>query len=204
MLKLLLFLNALLLIPFQAIAYNSSYDLIQWEPRGGDKEYCIDITDDKFNIYPGFQAIACGKNMYEFSPRRYVEEILKISIPNGLNFYWRVWSPTGYGGNGFEGKVTVGADCGMPYSSDSEKIQWGCRFKDTNYCIDIFDKDWKPIKKPFVCGENMHNFEPQRLKELNLPSGKYHWKVWSAHAYNYDSYQKFFEGAFKYNASFEF
>ena len=188
-----------------AIAYQSSYDLIQWEQRAdNDKRYCIDITDENWNVYPDFQAVACGDHMYEFSPRYYVENILKLPKPEGVTFHWRVWSESAdghaeYGGNGFEGKVTIGSDCGLPYRSDSEQVQWGCRFQDVHYCVDLFDENWQPVKRPFACGDNLHSFDPRRLNELNLPSGKYHWKVWSEHAFNFDHRpQRFFEGAFDF------
>ncbi len=180
-------------------AYQSTYDLIQWEQRGDDKKYCIDITDENFNIYPGLQAVACGDDMYEFSPRYYVQYVLKGSLPEGTTFFWRVWSQNGYGGNGFEGKVTVGSDCGSAYRSDSEKVQWGCRFQDNYYCIDLFDNNWNPVKKPFLCGDNLHAFDTTDLNQLNLSDGLYHWKVWSERAYAYDTKpQRFFEGSFQY------
>ncbi len=179
-------------------AYQSSYDNIQWDQRENDTLYCIDITDENWNVFPGFQAIKCAEDMYNFSPSQYVRDVLKIPddhLLSGLTFYWRVWSPGGYGGNGFEGVVTVDNDCGLPYRSDAEQIQWGCRFRNTFYCIDIFDENWNTIHQAAACGENLHSFSPQTL---NLLPGLYRWKVWSESAYNYWSYQAYFEGEFNY------
>jgi hypothetical protein len=181
-----------------AFSYQSTYDELQWEPRGQDTQYCLDVTDENWNIYPGLQAIACGENLYRFSPRQYVHDVYHIELAPGFTFYWRVWSPGGYGGNGFEGVVRVGEDCGLPYRSDAEGLQWGCRFRDTYYCLDIFDADWKVIATPHVCGENLHSFDPRELRSLNLSTGTYYWKVWSPSAYDYWREQKYFEGQFKY------
>ncbi len=181
-----------------AAAYQSTYPKVQWEQRGNDTFYCIDITDEHWNIYPGLQAVACGENMYEFLPEQYVRDTFHIELPEGFTFYWRVWSPGGYGGNGFEGVVKVRQDCGLPYRSDTDALQWGCRFRDTQYCLDIFDANWKPITTPQVCGENLHSFNPKELSARNLPSGTYRWKVWSPSAYDYWSEQRYFEGEFSY------
>jgi hypothetical protein len=187
---------------YLAWGYNSTYNLIQWEARGNDTSYCIDLTDGNWNIYPDFQAIACGEYLYEFSPDAFVQERYNLSAEQliGLTFYWRVWSASGYGGNGFEGKVTVGDDCGLPYVSNQIRLRWGCRFQDTHYCLDLFDASWQPIQTPLICGDNLHEYFPANLRELDLPTGTYHWKVWSPHAYNYEGPQRFFEGEFVYNA----
>lgn len=180
-------------------AYQSTYDEIQWEPRGGDTEYCIDITDENWNVYPGLQAIACG-DIYSFSPRSYVQEQYGIELPDGFTFYWRVWSPGGYGDNGFEGVVRVNQDCGLPYRSDAEGLQWGCRFRDTFYCLDILDANGAALAPAHMCGENLHSFDPRELHVLNLATGTYRWKVWSESAYAFDGPQKYFEGEFFYTA----
>ncbi len=129
-------MSSLLSVTGIAMAYQSNYDNVQWEKRGSDTLYCIDITDENWNIYPGYQAIACDEDLYHFSPRLYVQEVLKINLKpeqiKGITFLWRVWSPSGYGGTGFEGKVTIGSDCGLPHHSDAESVlQWDCRFDDT-------------------------------------------------------------------------
>ena len=187
------------------LAYKSTYDTIQWEPRSKDTSYCIDLTDENWNIFPGFQKIACGENLYKFSPRTYVQDALGLNPDTpefkGITFWWRVRSASGYGDKGFEGEVTIGSDCGLPYRSDSELVQWGCRFNDTFYCLDLFDAEDRLIKAPFVCGEHKHSFSPSRLKELNLPAGNYRWKVWSHNAYDYAGHQAFFDGQFQYEPS---
>jgi hypothetical protein len=99
-------------------SYRSDYDLIQWNKRGKQDEYCIDITDENWNVFPGFQAVKCGKNMANFSPADYVKNVMKLDKPVGLRFNWRVWSGnkdaqgnilpgSAYGGPGYEGKVIV-------------------------------------------------------------------------------------------------
>lgn len=97
--------------------FQSAYKLIQWEPRFNNNFYCIDITDENWNIYPGFQAIRCEENMSSFSPIDYVRNVYHTELPSGFTFYWRVWSAfkdakgtifdDHYGGSGYEGKVVV-------------------------------------------------------------------------------------------------
>jgi len=36
--------------------YQSTYELVQWDSRETDSFYCIDICDENWNIYDGFQA----------------------------------------------------------------------------------------------------------------------------------------------------
>ncbi|MFI3136922.1 MAG: hypothetical protein QX197_09105 [Methylococcaceae bacterium] len=91
--------------------YQSDYQNISWV-ASNDSDYCLDITDEKWVIYPGFQALQCGKGFQQFSPANYVRDVMRSSLPNGFKFNWRVWSrnaqgKTTYGGNGFEGKVVV-------------------------------------------------------------------------------------------------
>ncbi len=187
------------------LAYQSTYDNIQWEPRGSDTRYCLDLTDENGNIYPGFKEIACGEDLYSFSPRAYVRDEFKLNPDDprfkGITFGWRVRSQSGEGGRGFEGLVTVGSDCGLPSRSDSEMVQWGCHLNDTFYCLDLFDAKGQAIKAPLVCGENMHSFSPRLLKETNLPAGIYRWKVWSHSAYDYSGHQASFEGQFQHEPS---
>ena len=97
--------------------YRSDYQLIQWNKRGDNNRYCIDITDEHWNIYPGFQAIKCDDQLANFSPIDYVRNVLHTELPKGVTFYWRVWSAhkddkgaqsnDHYGGPGYEGKVVV-------------------------------------------------------------------------------------------------
>jgi len=53
------------------------------------------------------QALECGENFHSWSPKEFLN---KLGIPDGtlpgFKFNWRVWSPAGYGGEGFEGQVT--------------------------------------------------------------------------------------------------
>ncbi|NOT83177.1 MAG: hypothetical protein HOP02_00020 [Methylococcaceae bacterium] len=91
--------------------YQSDYQNVSWV-ASNDSEYCLDITDEKWAIYPGFQALQCGKGFGQFSPANYVRDVMRTSLPNGFKFNWRVWSrnsqgKTTYGGNGYEGKVVV-------------------------------------------------------------------------------------------------
>ncbi|NOT83410.1 MAG: hypothetical protein HOP02_01235 [Methylococcaceae bacterium] len=91
--------------------YQSTYQNISWVTHS-DTEYCLDITDEKWVIYPGFQALQCGKNFGQFSPTNYVRDVMLTSLPNGFKFNWRVWSrnaqgKTTYGGAGYEGRLTV-------------------------------------------------------------------------------------------------
>lgn len=92
--------------------YQSMYEAVLWNKDQVDTEYCIDITDENWNIYPGFQAIACGKNMLSFYPSKYVKEVMHTTLPHGFQFNWRLWykrtdGTTFYGGYGREGTVVV-------------------------------------------------------------------------------------------------
>lgn len=101
-------------VKYQFGDYISTYNLIQWLSIDGstNNDYCLDIADENWNIYPGLQAIKCGKDIANFSPRDYVTNVMQGTLPIGFKFNWRVWSKTSkgetfYGGQGFEGTVTV-------------------------------------------------------------------------------------------------
>ncbi len=98
--------------------YRSDYDLIQWDKRVSDNEYCIDIMDDNWNFYQGGQALRCGANMANFSPIDFVKNVLHTTLPRGFVFRWKVFSRNAnsegktigtpnYGGQGYEGRVVV-------------------------------------------------------------------------------------------------
>ncbi len=108
------------------VDYSSTYNLIQWNKRGGDNFYCIDILDDNDNYY--FRPIKCGNDMANFSPLSYVRDVMHGELPNGFSFRWKVWSKQttrtcvwfggcsepkdigipNYAGQGYEGRVVVG------------------------------------------------------------------------------------------------
>ncbi len=90
-------------------AYNSLYELAQWGKRGTDTYYCVDICDLTGTPYPGLQAVRCGEDFHAWSPKNYINIILGVpdSTLSGFQFMWKVWSPGGYGGQGFQGVVTV-------------------------------------------------------------------------------------------------
>lgn len=99
-------------------AYQSTYNLIQWNKRGSDNDYCLDILSDNYERYVGLTPIQCGSNMANFSPTDYVKK-MNISLPNGFAFRWKIWSRQldgngnqigvpNYGGEGYEGRVVVG------------------------------------------------------------------------------------------------
>jgi hypothetical protein len=180
----------LLLGSMNVRAYESTYDQIQWDKRGNDTFYCIDITDEKFQIHPWLQALSCGENLYRFSPKEYLNQMRRSnSLATGTRFGWRVWSNSGYGGTGYEGIVTVQSCTGQSYVSSSTNIQWGCRNNDSFYCIDILNSQGNFIKQAAMCNEGLHNFSPT---SLNLGAGEYRWKVWSPAGYGGDG----FEGQF--------
>ena len=171
-------------------AYESSYDRIQWDKRSNDTFYCIDITDDKFQVNPWLQALFCGEHFYSFSPKDYLNQMQRSnSLAAGTRFGWRVWSPSGYGGHGYEGIVTVQNCVGQPYLSSSNNLQWGCRGNDSFYCVDILNLQGDFVRQAAMCNEGLHNFSPT---SLNLNAGEYHWKVWSPAGYGGDG----FEGQF--------
>ena len=184
-----------------AFAYQSHYDLVQWDQRGEDTEYCIDITDTDWKIYTGLQSIQCAEGLHEFSPKAFVEKS-NLKLEPGFTFRWRVWSTSGYGGDGFEGEIVVGETCGQAYRSDTERLQWACRFQDSQYCLDLYDETGEHLDKAAICGDNLHHID---LADLDLDAGVYRWKVSSDHAYNYEPKQydagivpSLFSGGFSY------
>ena len=91
------------------LPYQSSYYYIQWGCRNNDTFYCLDICDTNWNVYSNLRAVACGEGLHYWSPKEFVNNVAGMSDSelSGFTFNWRIWSPTGYGGNGFEGSVTV-------------------------------------------------------------------------------------------------
>ena len=181
--KYLLCCFALLLANYYStlFAYESSYEQIQWDKRDNDTFYCIDITDDKFQVNPWLQALFCGEHFYSFSPKDYLNQMQRSnSLAAGTRFGWRVWSPSGYGGHGYEGIVAVQSCVGQPYLSSNILLQWGCRGNDSFYCIDILNTQGHFVKQAAMCGDGLHQFFPA---SLDLAAGDYRWKVWSNSGY---------------------
>jgi len=189
-------LGSVLLTPV-SIAYESSYERIAWQQRGNDQYYCLDITDNNWQIYPGFGPLLCGDDLYEFLPQAYVRQATNgQDLPDGFSFRWRVWSPSGYGSEGFEGRIVVGQSAcqGATYQSSDQGVQWGCRQQDSYYCIDVMDETGRTIAAPAACGEGLHQFNPA---DLNLQSGGYQWTVWSPSAQDYPKVSAEFTGSFQ-------
>jgi len=91
--------------------YQSTYQLVRWGTRGDDTFYCIDLCDENWDIYTGFQGLQCGEGFYSWSPENFINNLIELlgshsSDFSGFKFNWRVWSAGGYGGEGFEGTVT--------------------------------------------------------------------------------------------------
>lgn len=98
------------LTPASTLSYQSTYQTISWSSIAST-EYCIDITDENWNIFTGYQGLQCGKGFSSFSPADYVRT-RNLSLQSGYKFNWRVWSKTifgttQYGGQGYEGQVIV-------------------------------------------------------------------------------------------------
>ena len=171
----------------------SSENLIQWDCRGKDTFYCIDIFDAGWNML--YQAAACGEGLHTFSPE-------SLNLISGT-YRWKVWSPSVFDYfadlGRFQGEFTVSngvsdpACAGLPYHSSYQEITWGCRNSDTFYCIDIFDAGWNTLYQAASCGEGLHRFAPETL---GLFAGEYHWKVWSPSAPDFWSNLGPFEGGF--------
>ena len=87
--------------------YQSMYKNITWAMRGSDNYYCVDICDENWNVYEGLRAVQCSMSR-SWSPKNYINRVLGVQdgIIKGFKFNWRVWSPSGYGGDGYEGTVT--------------------------------------------------------------------------------------------------
>lgn len=86
--------------------YKSIYSGISWPQRGNDTNYCIDICDENWNVYEVLRGVQCGESR-EWSPKKYINRTLRINdgVLTGFKFNWRVWSESGYSGEGFEGSV---------------------------------------------------------------------------------------------------
>ncbi len=96
----------------QNTEYRSDYDQIKWPKYQNDTFYCIDIVDQNDNVYPGLRAIKCGENNYDFSPINYVRDVMHLTLPKGLTFWWKVWSKNSRGdfefhGDKYRGTVVV-------------------------------------------------------------------------------------------------
>lgn len=89
--------------------YSSTYDMVQWGTRGGDAYYCLDICNKEGVPFPGLQPAVCGENLNTWSPREFINITLGVpdSQLSGFQFMWKIWSRSGYGGEGFEGTVTI-------------------------------------------------------------------------------------------------
>ncbi len=168
---------------FALQAYESTYERIEWQQRGTDSYYCMDILDHTGVVYEPLRALVCGENLYQFSPKTFVTQTLNApDLPEGFVFGWRIWSASGYGGEGFEGFVTVGAasaSCPAAYASGTDKLSWGCRAQDSYYCVDVFNAAGEVVQAPAACGEDLHQFTPP----AEWTAGNYQWKVWSPSGY---------------------
>ncbi len=157
--------------------------LLQWPVRGGDTYYCLDILDDAGEVIR--RAVACGEGLHEY-------ESAQLDLPAGT-YGWRVWSPSGYGGIGFEGRFAVACyGPEVPYGSNHGNISWANRGADTFYCVDILDSDGNMLRRAVACGEGLHRYRPFHL---NLPAGTYRWKVWSPSGYGGEGYEGEFSAA---------
>ena len=88
-----------------SFAYVSTYENIQWDNRGSDTYYCIDILYENEIL---LQAVACGENLHSWSPKVFVESLGFTEYDfNNFKCDWKVWSPTGYGMDGFEGSFVI-------------------------------------------------------------------------------------------------
>lgn len=87
--------------------YQSMYKNITWAMRGNDNYYCVDICDENWNVYEGLRGLQCSMSR-SWSPKNYINRVLGVQdgVIKGFKFNWRVWSPSGYGGEGYEGTVT--------------------------------------------------------------------------------------------------
>ena len=80
-------------------------DRIAWGSRGEDTVYCLDILDSDRQML--HQAVVCGQGLHAYAP-----DALDLS---GGTYYWKIWSPGGYGGAGFEGHLLVSTLYGLLY-----------------------------------------------------------------------------------------
>ncbi|SLM29357.1 exported hypothetical protein [Desulfamplus magnetovallimortis] len=87
--------------------YISDYEVAQWALRGDDLYYCVDICDVNGNLI--LESVACGENLNAWSAQDFVNITLGLpdSAFSGLTFMWKVRSESGYGGDGYEGLITV-------------------------------------------------------------------------------------------------
>lgn len=149
--------------------YRSDEGFVQWGTRGDDTFYSVDIFDSYWNML--YQAAFSGEGLHSFSP-------LDLDLPAGT-YYWKVWSPGGYGDDGFWGGFHVPDSCiEIIGGGDYSFISWSCS-QDRYYCVDIFDENWDMLYQAAACGEGLGSFSPRKL---NLPPGLYHWKTWTPYS----------------------
>ncbi len=144
---------------------------LQWGSRGEDTFYCLDILGENGNMLR--RAIACDEGLHRY-------ELSDLDLPQGI-YSWKVWSPSGYGGEGFEGLFDFSTGTPAPeFASSYDRLGWSYRGVDTFYCVDIMDRDRNMLFRAAACGEGLHSYSP---RDLNLPLGTYHWKTWSPSGY---------------------
>lgn len=78
---------------------------IEWGSRGEDTFYCLDILDGDRQML--LKAVVCGADLHEYAPQA-------LNLPAG-GYYWKIWSPGGYGGAGFEGRFLVSTISGLQF-----------------------------------------------------------------------------------------
>ncbi|MEA2061955.1 MAG: hypothetical protein U9P10_15950 [Thermodesulfobacteriota bacterium] len=81
----------------KSLPYLSTYEKIQWGCRGNDTFYCIDIFDKNWRML--YQAVKCEEGLHSYSPQY-------LDLSSG-DYYWKVWSYSGYGENNFWGEFSV-------------------------------------------------------------------------------------------------
>lgn len=214
LLRLFLFLPAVVTLMYNAYAATeNSYERVQWEKRGNDTYYCVDITDENLKPHSWLSPILCGESLYSFSPKEQLEKMAKAGVIRGIpgvgkTFGWKVWSNSDYGKVGYEGTTTVPKACSgtddKEYKSEPTLLQWGCRDEGEDYYnIDIYDANGKPVELGAACklGDcskpGLHNLDPTKLK---LPVGKYTWKVCSIRSWSNNQWRcgnTGFEGTFQ-------
>ena len=181
--------------------YKSTYERIEWSKRGNHDFYCIDILDADLRPNPWLRAVKCDTNMYSFSPKAHIEEMVNkrmLHAPLWIDdkFGWKVYSHNSanprdnqHGGSGYEGTVVVSKNCtdqdNLPHKATDELAQWGCRNDDIYYTIDIHreSEPEKPLKADYCeagkkCPTNLHSFDLTKLV-TEFDPGTYIWKIWS-------------------------
>ncbi|MDM8547867.1 hypothetical protein QUF61_15370 [Candidatus Venteria ishoeyi] len=158
---------------------------ISWACNGAHTYYCTKVIDSSGNVLEEQQ---CGYGMHKYP-------LNDLNLGED-NYTWEVSSALKEGDElkVFDNGEFSVCTADLPYVSNSNQLQWGCRKTDASYCLDILDEEGKELYNPYVCNTGLHSINPQ---QLSLLPGQYQWRVWSNSAEGFpENIEEEFKGVF--------